>query len=212
MSAQANQMAFPLHWPVGRARTKSYARHRNGLWKRATVSTACAQIEVEVERMGGHDLVVSTNLSLRLDGFPRSGQPEPEDPGVAVYFVRNGARIALACDRWSSVRENLRAIAMHLEAIRGQERWGVGTLDEAFAGYAALPDPNAPRHWSVVLGITSDARSSLSTSSVEARGIFLASVYRDRARKLHPDAGGTHEGFVELQKAYDAARRELGVA
>ena len=111
-------MASPLHWPIGQQRTPSYRRKRNPLWKSATVSTACVQIEREVERIEGRDLVVSTNLALRIDGFPRSGQPEPTDPGAAVFFVRKGKRIALACDRYQTVRENLRAIGMHLEALR----------------------------------------------------------------------------------------------
>lgn len=208
-----NQMAFPLHWPVGRARTKRYARKRNALWKGATVSTACHQIEVEVERMGGRDLVVSTNLALRLDGFPRSGQPEPDDVGVAVYFVRKGARIALACDRWMSVRENLRAVGMHLEAIRGQERWGVGTLDEAFAGYAALPDPDAPRGWWDALGLTEAMAKSLHVvEDKPTRMALLSEAYRKRAKDVHPDVGGTNEAFDALHKAYEVACRELGVA
>lgn len=211
-TAQHNAMASPLHWPAGRPRTPRHQRKRNALWKGSTVSTASAEIELEVERMGGTELVVSTNLALRIDGFPRSGQPEPDDGGAAVYFVRKGKRIALACDRWLSVRENLRAIGMHLAAIRGQERWGVGTLDEAFAGYQALPEPGAPLSWWEVLGIDGMVLQHLRSSSVEARGALLAGIYRARARKAHPDSGGTHEAFVELQKAYEAARLELGVA
>lgn len=211
-TTQRNAMASPLHWPAGRQRTPRHQRKRNPLWKGATVSTASADIELEVERMGGVDLVVSTNLALRIDGFPRSGQPEPEDSGAAVYFVRKGQRIALACDRWSSVRENLRAIAMHLSAIRGQERWGVGTLDEAFAGYQALPEPGAPRHWSAVLGMQRAAAEQLREQHPIERREILARLYRDRARERHPDHGGTHEAFVELQRAYEAARLELGVA
>jgi hypothetical protein len=212
-TTQRNAMASPLHWPAGRQRTPRHQRKRNPLWKGATVSTACAEIELEVERMGGSDLVVSTNLALRIDGLPRSGQPEPEDGGAAVFFERKGKRIALACDRWSTVRENLRAIGMHLEAIRGQERWGVGTLDEAFAGYQALPEPGAPRHWSAVLGIERDVAESMRrVGDLETRRFLLRQAYHRRAAVVHPDGGGTHEAFVELQKAYEAARLELGVA
>ncbi|MFO0451591.1 MAG: J domain-containing protein [Pseudomonadota bacterium] len=218
-TTQRNAMASPLHWPAGRQRTPRHQRKRNALWKGATVSTACADIELEVERMGGFDLVVSTNLALRIDGFPRSGQPEPEDPGVAVYFrrkllAREPVRIALACDRWWTVRENLRAIGMHLAAIRGQERWGVGTLDEAFAGYLALPEPGAApaRPWWVVLGMQRAAAEQLHEQHPDERRAILASFYRARAKQSHPDNGGTLEAFVELQQAHDAARRELGVA
>ncbi len=206
-----NAMASPLHWPVGRPRTAPYARKRNQLWKRATVATACLDIENEVRRLGGRDLVVSTNLALRLDGYPRSGQSEPADPGVAVYFELRGKKIALACDRWTTVAQNLRAIAMHIEGIRGQERWGVGTIDQAFAGYQALPDSSSPteRHWADVLGISVARLARMPADAILAD---LAMAYRNRARIAHPDAGGSQERFIELQKAYEAAKAELGVA
>lgn len=35
-------------------------------------------------------------------------------------------------------------------------------------------------------------------------------VYRQRSRVLHPDAGGAHEAFVELQRTYEAALVEVG--
>lgn len=205
-------MASPLSWPVRQPRTERYARKRNALWNGATVSTASAQIDDEVRRMGGRDLIVSTNLALRIDGFPRSGQPEPNDPGVAVYFTRKGQQLVFACDRYQTVRENLRAVGMHLAAIRGQERWGVGSLDQAFAGYAALPDPDAPRHWSEVLGIKPEVLEQLRAKAHETRHTFLEGIYRHRARSAHPDGGGSHEAFVELRRAYEAARLELGVA
>lgn len=209
-----NAMASPLHWPIGRPRTKPGDWKRNSLWKRATVATACLDIENEVRRLGGRDLVVSTNLALRLDGYPRSGQSEPADSGVAVYFDLRGKKIALACDRWTTVAQNLRAIAMHIEAIRGQERWGVGTIDQAFAGYQALPDSSAPaeRPWWDVLGFTPLHARDWRLLPVDDRRKLLAAAYRAVAKTVHPDAGGSQERFVELQKAYETAQAELGVA
>jgi hypothetical protein len=207
-------MAHPLHWPAGRARTPRQHRRRNSLWNGSTASTAMVEIEREVERMGGIDLVVSTNLAVRIDGFPRSGQPEPEDVGVAVYFERKGKRLAFACDKWTSVRENLRAIGMHLEAIRGQERWGVGSLDQAFAGYAALPETSSAtdRPWWEVFGMDWGGVGVLRSKSGEVQSRFLRDCYRELAKLRHPDCGGSNEAFAELQKAYEAAKLELGVA
>ncbi|MBL8752248.1 MAG: J domain-containing protein [Planctomycetes bacterium] len=210
-TTQQNGMAWPLHWPAGRPRTPRHQRKRNPLWKGATVSTACAEIEREVELMGGVELVISTNLALRIDGLPRGGQPEPEDAGACAYFERNGRRIALACDRWASVRENLRAIGMHLAAIRGQERWGVGDLDAAFAGYQALPAPDVDRAWWDVLGLDRTTAAHLRHRPFDERREVLVARFRARAKNVHPDSGGTQEAFVELQKAYETARLELGV-
>jgi hypothetical protein len=196
------EMAFPLHWPVRKARTAASQRRANPLWRKATVSTACHQIEVEVDRMGGDGLVISTNCELRMDGWPRSDRRAPDDPGVAVYFHRKGSRIALACDLYRTVAENLRAIGMHLEAMRGQERWGVGSLDQAFAGYAALPETAGGEPWWQVLGLLTPPQS------VEA----LQAAFRAAAKASHPDAGGSDEQFRRVAAAYVAGKSALGAA
>lgn len=192
-------MASPLHWPNRQARTPRGQRKRNPMWKTATVSTASVQVEDEVARLGGHDLILSTNLALRIDGFPRSGQPEPEDPGVAVYFTRKGKQVVFACDRYSSVRENLRAIGMHLNALRGMERWGIGTLDQAFAGYMALPETAGVDPWWKVLGC----------EDPPATAVQLDQAYRAAARQAHPDSGGSHDAFVRVQRAYREGQEAL---
>src|SRR3546814_7334655 len=71
------------------------------------------------------------------------------------------------------------AIAKHIEAIRGMDRWGVGSIDQAFAGYQALP---APEQWFQVLGL----RASATKHEVDV-------AYRNKARDAHPDqANGDH--------------------
>lgn len=194
--------ASPLSWPIRQQRTPPHQRRRNNLWKGSTVSTASVQIEDEVHRLGGRDLILSTNLALRVDGFPRSGQPEPADPGVAVYFTRKGKQLVFACDRYPTVRENLRAVGMHLEAMRGMERWGVGTLDQAFAGFAALPEHAGEEAWWSALGCQAAPRT------IDE----LQVVYRDAAKRAHPDAGGSHDAFVRVQRAFETGRQVLGGA
>lgn len=200
MAAQAN--ASPLHWPVRQPRTPAGQRRFNAMMKATTVSTASRQIEDEVRRLGGTDLVLSTNLQLRIDGFPRSGQPEPQDPGAAVYFTRKGKDLVFACDRFNSVRQNLRAIGLHLEALRGMERWGVGSLDQAFAGYAALPETAGADPWWKVLGL-----EDRPATQADLRQAYLAA-----ARRAHPDTGGSTEAFVRVMKAMEEGVLALGAA
>lgn len=164
----------------------------------------------ELARMHVVEVVLSTNMELRQDGLPRSGQKQPLDPGVAVYFRRfkldRSLNFVLACDRWRCVEDNLYALAKHIEALRGQERWGVGTLDQAFAGYAQLPPATTTKHpWRVVLGLD-DSFTRL------PKGVQL-DVMEAAFKKLtlirHPDAGGSAEWMAELINAREEARREL---
>lgn len=194
-------------------RTPSHRRKANAHFSRnLSVMGALRDVQNEVRLLGGLDLVVSSNIKLRVDGLPRSDQRIPEDPGVAVYFERKKARLVFACDRFDRPEHNLRAIAMHLEALRGMERWGVGSLDQAFAGYQALPDPDAPRSWWDVLDLSPADVQGLRTLGAATAGEVLLREYRNRAKVVHPDAGGTQDAFVELQRAYDTGRAELGVA
>ncbi len=148
--------------------------------------------------------ILSTNLQLNSYGQPRADRRTPDDPGVAVYFQLHGKDRVLACDRWDTVAGNMAAIANHIDAIRRVDRYGVGTLDQAFAGYDALPPPGAHNRppWRKVLGIAEDENTS-----AEA----INAAYRDMARQFHPDLqGGSHEAMAMLNEARDAALRDIG--
>jgi len=162
------------------------------------VAAARKRLEGELDRLNASEVVLSTNIALRLDGLPRSGQGEPSDPGVAVYFRLLGKPRTLACDRWDRVADNMAAIAGHVAAIRAVDRYGVGTLEQAFAGYAALPA--STEEWWLVLGVEPNA-------TIEE----VEEAFRDLAKRHHPDAGGAPGEMARLTAAREAARRALGV-
>ncbi len=112
----------------------------------------------------------------------------------------------------SRAAANLNAIAKHIEALRGMDRWGVGSVERAFASYAALPPPGAAaasmRTWRELFSI--DASQSLSGDMREAVLALCEKRYRDKARTAHLDAGGSDAAMAELNLAIEAARAELG--
>lgn len=197
---------YPLSWPLRQERTKPAARKEASFFKSSkssaagyvprrkhTVTEGARALDVELKRLGGRDLIISSNLRVKADGMPASGQRKPEDPGVAVYFKWKKRDLVFACDRWADVEDNLWAIVKHIEALRGQERWGVGSLDQAFAGYAALPDPET-RNWWEVLMVPETANNEQ-----------IRQAYIRLAKQYHPDAGGDPVMFDQVQKAYDLA-------
>lgn len=198
--------AYPLCWPVGRKRTNSYSRER----ARFDMSFARArdeivrQVQLLIGKWARSDLVISTNIALRRDGLPLAAQREPDDPGVAIYFTYKKQPMCFACDRWNRVVDNMQAIAKTIDALRGVARWGTGDMMEAaFTGFTALPAPGqtTARGWREVLGFPPAARPAY--SEVEA-------AYRRLRSVAHPDKGGTHEGFMEIQTAFDQAHKEIG--
>ncbi|MGB0685647.1 MAG: hypothetical protein ACPGQD_05615, partial [Planctomycetota bacterium] len=155
MTTFDNVSGYPLSWPATQPRTRSRSRSS---FRRTSVAQELEAMFAELGRLGcgSWDVIVSSNVELRQDGLPYSNRRAPDDPGVAVYFKLAGEPRVLACDRWDLVEHNLRAIVKHVEAMRGMERWGVGTRDQAFAGYKALPAPAAGRMWFEVLGFASE--------------------------------------------------------
>lgn len=184
--------AFPLSWPVGWPRCTAPARSRFGAW---TLYNARAGLEYELRRLGATGIVLSTNIPLRQDGLPYSNAREPEDHGVAVYFRMKGEPRVLACDKWNRVVDNITALSKHVEAIRGQARWGVGSLEQALGGYRALTAMPARKAWNEVLGVSPAAP----WPEVEAA--------RERLLlRHHPDRGGGGEMVYDINAAFAEAR------
>ena len=194
---------YPLHWPATWPRHEfrhraNFGTKQAGEFKRAlTVSNATERLAREAHRLHARDEVLSTNLRLRLDGGPRSDQSAPSDPGVAFYFTLKGKPRVLACDRWHTVADNIAAIAAHIAAIRAVDRYGVGSLDQAFAGYTALPPTG--RDWSIVLNVPPTATAD-----------EIERAFRDLARRAHPDVGGSDHDMARLNHARDEALRDVG--
>jgi hypothetical protein len=205
--------AYPLQWPAGRGRrltrkdgrfSAKKAVYRNGnSWTETTnvtVAEALKRLQGELDRIGARYAVISSNLETRLDGLPRSGQSEPTDPGVAVYFQLDQKPHCLPCDTYNRVAQNIAAVAAHIKATRDIERHGVASVAEMFAGFEALPSPDMVRPWRQVLELHREPHVTLAT--VEA-------AFRRLAQERHPDRGGSDAMMAELNVARTAAQQEL---
>jgi len=207
--------AYPLSWPEGWKRTPEGTRRtadfgtvstdyssgqaRYAGKKRLTVSDAVQRLLSELQRMGigQDDVLISTNVELRLDGLPRSDR-EPRDPGAAVYWNIRGKTRVMAIDKYDRVADNLAAIAATLEAMRAIERHGGAViLDRAFTGFLALP-AGASTSWREILGIRQEQLVNLDI--IEQRFRALVKVHT-------PDSD--REKFEQIVAAREAARQEV---
>ena len=194
--ATAPKESYPLTWPDHWPRRKFTEGHASDYKYPVSVGLGCELVVAELRRLNATNVVISSNLRARLDGQPYSGQGEPKDPAVAVYFTLKGRPTVLACDRWKKLGRNLWAIAKHVEALRGQERWGVGSIEQAFAGYSQLPGPGQTGglQWWKELGVT-----------INADAESITQAYKERAKVCHPDKGGTADAMSRLNEAYRMA-------
>lgn len=197
--------AYPLCWPVGKGRTASWKRERSNFGtQKGRISPGRVTDELLQEilhRLYGKDLIISTNIRLRLDGMPYADQRKVDDPGVAVYFTYKNKPMCFACDRWIDIHDNLWAIAKTIDALRGIARWGSGDmLEAAFTGFVALPKPDKGRKWWQVLELASEHQSE---ATVEE-------AYRRLAMKHHPDRqGGSSAKMAEINVARSEGLRAV---
>ena len=199
INGQTPVTAFPLQWPAGRKRSRYPKTPAFGSRHGLSLARARDEVFKQIRLLGGRLPILSSNLSLRLDGLPYASQPQPEDAGVAVYFTYKGKQHCFACDEWRKVEDNIFAIAKTIDALRGIERWGTGDmLERAFQGFVALP---SPAQWWHVLGF--DTTVGLRLEAVEER-------FRQLAMQRHPDRGGSTDAMAELNWARDKAIESLG--
>ncbi len=172
----------PLKWPTEKIRTPvdkiRMARFHN--W---SSEEAQSKLEAELRKAKATDVTITYNASSRS-----------KDEGVAVFFNHKGRPVVLACDKWKTIAENLWAIACHIHALRGQERWGVGTMESALAGHLLLPQSSEGKSCWEILGVEQGAEVDQ-----------IRSAYRNKAKECHPDRGGSDESMMLLNQALEQA-------
>ena len=175
--------AYPLQWPKGWPKTEVKQDSRF----RQTLSAALNKLKRECQFLGGKELVLSSNYTL--------GNEHPKESGVVAYFNLDQKPIAIPCDRWRAVEDNVYAIAMTIEAMRGMERWGAKHMITAmFSGFKALPQKAGGKDPRTVLGF-----GDTETLTEDA----ITAAYKLKAKVAHPDVGGTAEAWAELREAHD---------
>ena len=180
--------------------------------------------ELEHLNVAHGDAIISTNVPLRLDGTPRSNQPEPIDPGAAVYWRSRGQKQTkvMAVDRYDRVADNLAAIAATLNAMRAIERHGgAQILKRAFQGFRALPASTTPalsaREAAAVVARRSGADDEDTVDLILDDREWAKEGVRRAVKRTHPDSpdrtdrGGSTDDYMLVQEAKRVLEAHHGV-
>ncbi|MBK7086887.1 MAG: J domain-containing protein [Flavobacteriales bacterium] len=118
-----------------------------------------------------------------------------EDRAVSVTFTA-GKHVdkTVTVDRFARPVDNLWALALGLDDIRMNELRGLDSVAQQV--YEALPAPRQKKSPWEVLGLP-----------VNSAPDVIEAVYRTKAKRLHPDIGGSAAAFKELTEAYEAVKR-----
>lgn len=197
-TSSADRTAGKIDWPHWLDRTPPTDRVRTSKFK-VTEHEAIRDIEQEVvKRLGVDDWRLSTAAPHRKkDGRPYSNA-NPEDPGVVVRWSKDGEQFAVACDHYTNLRDNLRAIGLYIREKRKMENRPVATGASEFsnlrlpAGDGDVVDPPTPPH--EVLGVAAD----------ENREFVIKGAFKELLTDVHPDHGGSSEELQEAKRARDS--------
>lgn len=149
---------------------------------------------------------------IRNDGLPRAAA-RPSHPGVVIAFDSVHGPLQYATDIFLDWQDNLRAIALGLEALRKVERYGITKRGQQYTGFRALPAGDSkPASMTMEAAAAFLATHSNGLFSAEDLMAELATPadkewtklsYRVAAKHLHPDRGGDPEQWHRLVAAYE---------
>lgn len=137
---------------------------------------------------------------FRIDGMPRANAI-PSHPGVILNVESTKGPLSFPCDKFDRWQDNLRAIALGLEALRKIDRYGITPGDEQYRGWRALESKGSLPAWTA-----EDAEKFLrNLANNDGRGLDLGSLpqmYRRAKGLAHPDRnGGAREQWDKVEHA-----------
>lgn len=182
-------------WLGPRTRFPDRSRFRSD-WR-----TTLVELSYEIERLGGTSWVLQIDVSdydLRKDGGLRANA-RPMTVAIRVTFTAKAkGPLSFAIDQYDDWRDNVRAVAKTLEALRAVDRYGVATTGEQYRGWTAIDNRSATMtheqaaefiaHWSGNWsGNPPDVVAKMILADIAT---VLPFVYRAAAKRAHPDATG----------------------
>lgn len=147
----------------------------------------------------------------RLDGRPRA-HAVAEHPGVIFSLDSKHGPLSYPCDTFTAWQDNLRAIALALEALRKVDRYGVTKRGEQYRGFLALEGATAMPAGFATADEALEWLATFTTWAPTFPGgeVPPRAVLRRAQAKAHPDHGGDAATFHRVSLA-EAKLREAGV-
>jgi hypothetical protein len=182
-------------WPGERTRSRLRAKFK------VTYTRSLDLLESELQKLRAQDIIIQVDgLSLqdiRNDGWPRStwNPGRYSDTGVIVSFKTPKGQMSFPCDRFTSWQDNIRAIALSLEALRTVDRYGVTRGHEQYQGWLRLEAPpnghmDKEQSAAFIAGILQISPAEVLQNPAEH--------IRNAKFRTHPDRGGDLDKFTKI--------------
>lgn len=177
-------------WPGEQTRGRRHAQFSS------SIGSTMKVLGQELRQLNAKHVVVQIAMSeadFRNDGIPYANA-RATHPGIVIAFESKFGPLKFAVDTFWAWEDNLRAVALGMEALRKVDRYGVTKRGEQYTGWKALPQSTDPTQ-----NMTLD----------QARA-YLDDVWGGDAtaalRATHPDVGGDPDEFRKVQRARELLR------
>jgi hypothetical protein len=173
-------------------------------------------LEYELGKLRASNVVIQIadpeqHRRMRNDGsMTMADKYWPTKPGVILMFESPKGNISMPCDRYNHWRDNLRAIALSLEALRAVDRYGVTRGNEQYRGWAQLEAPKNGMDRDDAAEFIGSLTDTSADNILRSDPVFMRNKLKALKVKYHPDhANGLddnqkrhrHEMFVRIGQA-----------
>lgn len=205
-------------WPEG-LKTGPIGEWPGAMTPRRTISPFSANLtstltllKRELRELGAKNvemLIAVPPGAFRQDGRPYANA-KPEHPGIILSFDTKAGHLSYPADQYTTWQDNLRAIALSLDALRKVDRYGVTKHGEQYRGFLAI-EAMPSSEWA-----TSELAAEFIRSYIASRGVTtimqdLGFQVKQAMRLSHPDMpDGDAEIFRKVMTA-EKRLREAGL-
>ena len=196
-------------WPG----TPTAQHQRKSATFRATYLQTLDLLEDELQKLKAKEILIQaffTREQLRNDSWPKTNAA-PKDSGVIISFDSPKGPLSFPCDNFTAFDDNLRAIALALQALRAVDRYGVTKGNEQYKGWAQIAPPgDIPKPGDAA--VLFEQLSGIAAADIFKSRETMQTAYRVAVKKAHPDAqGGSNEAFLKLSRAKEALEKHHGI-
>lgn len=187
---------------------------RTGYPRRATFRAGWEEtldlLKAEVIVLDGDVIACQIDIAeaqVRRDGMLRSTARVSGFQGVKVSFDSRYGPLTYATDTFDFWKDNVRAIALGLQALRAVDRYGITKSGEQYRGWNAISatpveDTLTPESARLVFADALRVRQEMIDVELSTRE-GIAKTYRLAAKLHHPDVGGSESVMRLITKARD---------
>jgi hypothetical protein len=188
-----------------RVKSGGYSRTRTPL----SATTELLDRELRALRARHAEMLIAMRPEdFRNDGFPRA-QAVASHPGVILSFDSSVGHLSYPTDTFTTWQDNLRAVALALEALRKVDRYGVTKRGEQYRGFLALEATPAQKSFPTAQDAAGHIRALSGERPELGDREGLSRAVRLAKRNTHPDRpGGSTDAFHNVTLAEEKLRAE----